>query len=71
MTGRTFRAIVGVVVILADLAVFVSEHIFHEGSWEMMQLAGHALFLFLGLLLIDATMAKQFITSLPTLRKKE
>ncbi len=75
MTGRTFRAIIGAIVILADLVVFVMNHLpGANGTWELRELAFHAAFFGLGILLIDGKLAAQAVNTvapwLPFTRKK-
>jgi len=60
MTGRMFRACVGGLVIVSDVCVFVLEAL--RGavpSW--LSLGYHAVFLILGLLLIDGRLGKQVL----------
>jgi hypothetical protein len=53
MSGRTFRTVVGAIVILTDVAVFAVEKIVHNEPYTMTGLATHGAFLILGLMLFD------------------
>lgn len=66
---RTFRAWIGFLVILVDVATFAAGKLVPlfkgaELSWDMGELLIHVVFLFLGLLLIDATIASTFFDKL-------
>ena len=68
--GRTFRAYIGFAIIIVDLAVFFDEHILKGQDYELMQLAGHALFIGLGLLLIDRKLFSEFLAAVSNKFKK-
>lgn len=59
--GRIFRAYVGFAVIGVSLIVFGIDHLFYKKPFALIELSGHALFMGLGLLLIDINIFKEFV----------
>jgi len=58
--GRTFRAYVGIAIIVVDLAIFFVDHVLQDQAYELLEIGGHALFIGVGLLLIDPKLFTQF-----------
>ena len=61
--GRVFRAYVGIAIILVDLAIFFVDHVLQGQEYELLEIGGHALFIGVGLLLIDPKLFTEFAKS--------
>jgi len=58
--GRTLRAYVGIAIIVVDLVIFFVDHVLQDQAYELLEIGGHALFIGVGLLLIDPKLFTQF-----------
>lgn len=61
MRGIHLRAVVGTIVVLADLGVFVANHVFLYSPFNKEELMMHGLMLVAGLMLIDREAAMQVL----------
>ncbi len=68
--GRVFRAYVGIAIILVDLAIFFVDHVLQGQEYELLEIGGHALFIGVGLLLIDPKLFTEFAKAVGSKLKK-
>lgn len=61
MEGRHYRALVGTIVIVVDVAAFAFTHLIQSAAYTWQEVGAHIAFLIVGLLLVDPTSGKEVL----------